>query len=78
MLILSRKVGESIKIGDNITIEIVSVKGGTVKLGMDAPANVDIFRKELYDSIKEENINASNLDSGIIANLGNVFNKNAK
>ncbi len=78
MLILTRKEGESIKIGDNITVEVISIKGGTIKIGIDAPANIDIFRKELYESIKEENINASKLNSGIIANLDNIFNRDKK
>ncbi len=75
MLILSRKEGESIKIGDNVTIEIISIRGGTVKIGINAPEDALILRKELYDSIKEENINASNLNSGIISNLNDIFNR---
>ncbi|MCL4322261.1 MAG: carbon storage regulator CsrA [Deltaproteobacteria bacterium] len=78
MLILSRKEGESIKIGDNITVEIISIRGGTVKIGINAPANIDIFRKELYDSIKNENIIASNVNSDIISNLNDMFNKDKK
>jgi len=60
MLILARKSGESIKIGDNITLEIISVTGNTVKVGIEAPKEISILRKELYDMIKNENINASN------------------
>ncbi|MHB1697353.1 MAG: carbon storage regulator CsrA [bacterium] len=60
MLILARKSGESIKIGDNITLEIISVAGNTVKVGIEAPKEISILRKELYDMIKNENINASN------------------
>lgn len=60
MLILARKSGESIKIGDNITLEIISVTGNTVKVGIEAPKEIGILRKELYDLIKNENINASN------------------
>ncbi|MFW0883569.1 carbon storage regulator CsrA [Candidatus Acidulodesulfobacterium sp. H_13] len=62
MLILARKTGESIKIGDNITIEIISVTGNTVRIGIDAPKEVGILRKELYDIIENENVNASNLN----------------
>ncbi len=71
MLILARKTGESIKIGDAITIEVVSVTGNTVRIGIDAPKEVGILRKELYDIIENENINASNvnLDFGDLSEL---------
>jgi carbon storage regulator len=49
MLVLSRKQGESIQIGDNITIKIVSVGQGRVKIAIDAPSNVTILRQELCD-----------------------------
>ncbi len=62
MLILNRKEGESIKIGDEIEIEIISVSGSNVKIGIKAPREVSIFRKELYDSIISENINASKIN----------------
>jgi carbon storage regulator len=65
MLILNRREGESIKIGDDIEIEIVSVSGNSVKIGISAPQEVSILRKELYDSIISENINASMVDLGI-------------
>ena len=65
MLILNRREGESIKIGDDIEIEIVSVSGNSVKIGISAPQEVSILRKELYDSIISENINASMVDLGV-------------
>ena len=49
MLVLSRKQGESIRINDNITIKIVSVGPGRVKIAIDAPSNVTILRQELCD-----------------------------
>lgn len=78
MLILARKEGESIIIGDEITLEIISVSGNTVKIGIVAPRNVDILRKELYDSIKSENITASNVDSGTISGFNDMFQKDEK
>lgn len=62
MLILARKAGEKLKIGDNITVEVVSVAGNTVKIGIEAPKEVNILRKELYDLIRNENLNASNVN----------------
>ena len=72
MLILARKTGESLKIGDNITLEIISVNGNTVKIGIEAPKEVNILRKELYDLIKNENLNASNINPDNIAGFNDV------
>jgi carbon storage regulator len=55
MLVLTRKKGESIIIQDNIEVTILSVEGDTVKVGISAPKHVDIFRQEVYLSIKESN-----------------------
>ncbi|MDR6883479.1 carbon storage regulator CsrA [Bacillus sp. 3255] len=58
MLVLSRKKGESIIIGDQIEITLVSVEADTVRIGITAPKEIDILRKELYQSIKESNVEA--------------------
>ncbi|MNC47848.1 hypothetical protein D3C75_969330 [compost metagenome] len=55
MLVLTRKKGESIVIQDQIELTILSVDGDTVKVGITAPKNVDIFRKEVFLSIQEAN-----------------------
>ncbi len=55
MLVLSRKSNESIMIGSNIEIVVLGVEGDTVKLGIRAPREVDIYRKEIYMAIQEEN-----------------------
>ena len=55
MLILTRKVGESITIGEDVTITVVASKGGQVRIGIDAPKTVSITRSELgTDSVKEQ------------------------
>ena len=59
MLVLTRKTGESIQIGDDITIKIVAVEGDQIKLGIDAPKNVDLHRSEIYQQIIEANQQAS-------------------
>jgi carbon storage regulator len=68
MLILSRKLKESIMVGDNIEISIAGIEGDQVKLAISAPKHVDIHRKEIYLAIKEENKQAA-VGSGDIAEL---------
>jgi carbon storage regulator len=55
MLVLSRKKNESIMIGDTIEVKIVSIEGDTVRLGIEAPREVEVYRKEIYEAIKVEN-----------------------
>ncbi len=55
MLVLTRKVEESIIIGDNIEVKVLSVSGKTVKLGIKAPRELPVYRKEVYEAIKREN-----------------------
>ena len=55
MLILSRKIDEKIKIGDDITITLIDVHGDQVKIGVEAPKNVKVFRQEVFDAIQIEN-----------------------
>lgn len=62
MLILTRKKDESIVIGDNIEIKVVSIEDGKVKLGINAPKNIDIHRKEIYEEIQKENKTAANVE----------------
>ena len=59
MLILSRKEDEKILIDEDIKISIVEIKGNQVKIGIEAPQDVEILREEVYKSVKEENINAT-------------------
>jgi carbon storage regulator len=66
MLVLTRKLGESIRIGDTIVVKIVDLDGRHVKLGIEAPKNVSVNREEIYERIQRENRAASvNKDAGL-------------
>jgi len=62
MLVLTRKAGEGIIIGDDITVKIIETKGGAVRVGIDAPRSKKVYRQEIYDRIVEENRNAAQWD----------------
>jgi carbon storage regulator len=55
MLVLTRKVGETIRIGEDVTVQVLAVRGGQVSLGLAAPSDVRIFREEVYRAIEEQN-----------------------
>ena len=55
MLVLTRKVGETIRIGDEVTVQVLAVRGGQVRLGLAAPARVRIFREEVFRTIEGQN-----------------------
>lgn len=55
MLVLTRKIGEQIRIGDTVTVRVLEVRGSQVRLGVDAPADVRIFREEIYHPEAEAN-----------------------
>ena len=55
MLILTRRISESVIIGDDITISVLGVRGGQVRLGIDAPKDVSVHREEIYQRIQQEN-----------------------
>ncbi len=59
MLVLARKLDESIVIGENIVVKVISIEKGVVKLGIEAPSSVSILRSELLEDVKDINIAAS-------------------
>ncbi len=58
MLVLTRKKGEKIVIGDNIVLTVVDIKGDQIQLGIEAPRDIPVHREEVYKEIQEENIKA--------------------
>ena len=63
MLILTRKLGEQIAIGDDIRITLLEIKGAQAKLGIEAPRSIGIYRHEIYEKIRTENVMSSAIDS---------------
>jgi carbon storage regulator len=62
MLVLSRQRDESIMIGDNVVVTIVDVRGDRVRLGIEAPREVSVHRREVYEAIQRENQQATQID----------------
>lgn len=55
MLILTRRVGETLMVGDDVTVTVLGVKGNQVRIGVNAPKDVAVHREEIYDRIRKEN-----------------------
>lgn len=75
MLVLTRKRGETIQIGDNIEITISSINGDQVKIGISAPKNIEIYRKEVLETIQEENLQASHISNQLFSLFSNQMKK---
>ncbi|SDJ22290.1 carbon storage regulator CsrA [Salimicrobium halophilum] len=75
MLVLNRKVGESVKIANDIEVKVVAIEGGQIKLGIEAPRDVDIHRQEVYEAIQRENAEASILNKSMIDLIKNPKNE---
>jgi len=69
MLVVTRKPGEGIKIGDDVEITIVKIDDNSVKVSINAPKEVKILRSELYKEVGEENINASKINMELLSKL---------
>jgi len=73
MLILTRKLGERITIGDNIVITLLEIKGPQVKLGIEAPKSICVHRQEVYERIREENLKSSNVSPSDLLDADSLF-----
>jgi carbon storage regulator len=69
MLVLSRQRDESIMIGDNVQITVVDIRGDKVRLGIVAPAEIPVHRKEVYDAIQRENRKAAGVSAQDLAGI---------
>ena len=69
MLIITRKKGESLMIGDDIEIVVSMIDDGSVKIGIKAPRDIEILRKELYEEVEQENKEATKIDISMLSNI---------
>jgi len=69
MLILTRKKDEAIRIGEDIRIVLVQIKGGQVRLGIECPSSMRVLREELYEAVRQENLKALAIDPSQIQSL---------
>lgn len=65
MLILTRRVGETLMIGDNISVTVLGVKGNQVRLGINAPKDVAVHREEIFERIRHEQIDAVAIEENV-------------
>ena len=63
MLILTRRVGETLMIGDEVTVTVLGVKGNQVRIGVNAPKDVSVHREEIYERIKKEQSESNSSES---------------
>jgi len=75
MLILTRKQGESVAIGDDIRVTVVEIQGKQVKLGVKAPREIAVHRQEIYEKIQLENIRASQVSESDLTKVKDVMDE---
>jgi carbon storage regulator len=72
MLVLKRKINEKIRIGNNILISIVSVSENQVKIGIDAPDDIKILREEIFETVKQQMLEATNNSQELIIDVSTL------
>ena len=75
MLVLTRRAGQSIVIGHDITVTVLDVRGDQVRLGINAPRTVDVHREEVFLELQRANRSAASVPTGALSNLGSLVKK---
>lgn len=75
MLILTRKVGEIIAIGDDVKVQVIDIKGKQVRLGIKAPSEITVHREEVYQRIQEQNRRAAKLTPADLSEIADLWAK---
>lgn len=78
MLILSRRIGERIMINENISFQIMEIKGSQVRLGIDAPSDVSVHREEIFLKVKAERDMLMGMDSEVNIGLTETYRRHSK
>jgi len=78
MLVLTRKAEESIMISDEIEIKVVSIEGNQIRLGIDAPQDIEVHRKEIYEEIEAENKEAADVQRQNLKDIAKLVEKKEK
>ncbi|ABS03163.1 carbon storage regulator, CsrA [Kineococcus radiotolerans SRS30216 = ATCC BAA-149] len=75
MLVLTRKAGESVVIGDEVVVRVLEVRGDVVRVGIEAPRDVQVHRQEVYDAVREANISAATASEEAISALQGIVRR---
>lgn len=74
MLVITRKLGERITIGDDIVITLIEIKGSQARIGIEAPREISIHRQEIFDRIRQENLNSSKIHDEDLTRATTLWN----
>lgn len=77
MLVITRKLGERITIGDDIVVTLLEIRGSQARLGIDAPRDISIHRQEVYERIRRENLDSSLVGTSDLAKADSLLQQNA-
>jgi carbon storage regulator len=77
MLVLSRRAGESVVLGDDITVTVLEVRGDVVRIGIDAPRSLKVHRSELLAQLEESNRQAASPSDDVVAELSKALGRDA-
>lgn len=78
MLVLTRKLNQSIMIGENVEVKVIDIKGDQVKIGIVAPRSISVYRKEIYEEIQKQNKAATVINHSAVQSLEGIVKKKGK